>query len=133
MPDGGKVDVEPDAEEGDSEMQPNEDRPPPAQRRRSGTQQTQTVRPPTGEMPAIMPPPRPAPDQIMQEIATELTRIGQDLTYPLAKHGVGMGSDDMGAAFTRLDCGSRVFQAAARLAELLTPPNSPELDQGQLT
>lgn len=127
MPDR-EIDVEPDAEKGDRDMAQTGEHGPPRQRARQGNPPPAARH--TGEMPAIMPPTRPTPEQVMAEIATELTRIGQDLTFPLAQHGVDLGTGDLGAAVTRLHCGSRVFQQAARLAELLTPPSSPEFDQG---
>lgn len=124
MPDG-EIDVEPDVEKGDMDVtQTTGDHP--RQRRQPAKQPPPANALSTGEVPAIMPPPRPTREEVIRGIATELTRIGQDLTYPLAKHGIDR---DPGAAFTRLDCGSRVYAAAARLAELLTPPDSPELDR----
>lgn len=74
----------------------------------------------TGEVPALPQPEKPQA-MILAEVVTELTRIGQDLTFPIAKTGMSSESDVLGAAFTRLDCGSRVLAQASRLTRLITP------------
>lgn len=84
--------------------------------------------PGTGEVPALGPA-GPDPTRVVIIAVTELTRVAQDLTYPLARGGVETIAGDLGATFTRLDCASRVMAQAARLAQLATPAGDPELDQ----
>lgn len=99
---------------------------PPPRSRRQGTRPNPQV---TGEVPALGPAVGPTPEQVVVAAVTELTRIAQDLTYPLARGGVDAVAADLGASFTRLSCASRVMGQAARLTQMITPPADPELDQ----